>query len=46
MQAGLALLSTALGLWAWIDAPDWWLLLGALLVFLGRAVHSARDHAD
>ena len=33
MQAGLALLATALGLWAWLDTRDLWFLLGALLIF-------------
>ena len=33
MQAGLALVSAALGLWAWREAGDPWLLAGALLIF-------------
>jgi hypothetical protein len=33
MQAGLALLSAALGAWAWRDLGDPCLLVGALLVF-------------
>lgn len=32
MQAGLALLSTVLGLWAWWKIGDDWLLAGALLI--------------
>ena len=33
MQAGLALLAAALGLWAWLEAGDPLLLAGALLIF-------------
>jgi uncharacterized membrane protein len=32
MQAGLALLAAVLGLWAWLDTGDGWLLAGALLI--------------
>lgn len=32
MQAGLALLAAGLGLWAWLDAGDPLLLVGALLI--------------
>jgi hypothetical protein len=33
MQAGLALVSAALGLWAWLDLGDLCYLVGALLIF-------------
>jgi uncharacterized membrane protein len=33
MQAGLALVATALGLWAWLTEDDPLLLAGALLIF-------------
>jgi hypothetical protein len=33
MQAGLAMVSTLLGLWAWLDTGDIGLALGALLIF-------------
>ena len=32
MQAGLALVSFLLGLWAWMKIDDFWLLAGALLI--------------
>ncbi len=32
MQAGLALISLGLGLWAWLRTDDMWLLAGALLI--------------
>ena len=32
MQAGLALISLGLGLWAWLRTDDLWLLAGALLI--------------
>ncbi|HEV2866787.1 MAG TPA: DUF1772 domain-containing protein [Allosphingosinicella sp.] len=32
MQAGLALISCALGIWAWLRAEDVWLLVAALLI--------------
>jgi uncharacterized membrane protein len=32
MQAGLALVSLGLGLWAWLRTDDIWLLAGALLI--------------
>ena len=33
MQAGLALVGTLFGIWAWLDAGDIGLLIGALLIF-------------